>query len=174
VDSQSRRTRPAPLVEQSTSSDFITCIFHERLQRASAAIQHSCQNPTTSSACTVPHPQPQPIPAQQQHRPVLPDSTNQYFELSTATGRVFKHTICYNTVRTPTLCKPDTSDRPLFVFSFNLLNLATPLLSYAVRLVLPIIVPLSSLLCYLYDAVLILTSDILYSLINTFLVSSGI
>jgi hypothetical protein len=41
----------------------------------------------------VPHPQPQPIPAQQQHGPVLPDSTNQYFELSTATGRVFKHTI---------------------------------------------------------------------------------
>jgi hypothetical protein len=24
---------------------------------------------------------------------------------------------CYNTVWTPTLCKPDTSDRPLFVFS---------------------------------------------------------
>jgi hypothetical protein len=38
-------------------------------------------------------PQPQPIPAQQQHGPVLPDSTNQYFELSTATGRVFKHTV---------------------------------------------------------------------------------
>jgi hypothetical protein len=37
-------------------------------------------------------------------------------------------TVCYNMVRTPTLCKPDTSDRPLFVFSFNLLNLATPLL----------------------------------------------
>jgi hypothetical protein len=76
---------------------------------------------------------------------------------------------CYNTVRTPTSCKPDTLDRPLFVFSFNLLNLATPLLSYAVHLVLPIFVLLSSLLCYLYDAILILTSDILYSLINTFL-----
>jgi hypothetical protein len=76
---------------------------------------------------------------------------------------------CYNTVRTPTLCKPDTSDRPLFVFSFNLLNLATPLLSYAVRLVLLIFVLLSSLPCYLYDAVLILTLDILYSLIDTFL-----
>jgi hypothetical protein len=75
---------------------------------------------------------------------------------------------CYNTVRTPTLCKPDTSDRPL-LFSFNLLNLATPLLSYAVRLVLLIFVLLSSLPCYLYDAVLILTSDILYSLIDTFL-----
>jgi hypothetical protein len=75
---------------------------------------------------------------------------------------------CYNTVRTPTLCKPDTSDRPL-LFSFNLLNLATPLLSYAVRLVLLIFVLLSSLSCYLYDAVLILTSDILYSLIDTFL-----
>jgi hypothetical protein len=76
---------------------------------------------------------------------------------------------CYNTVRTPTLCKPDTSDRPLYCFLFNLLNLATSLLSYAVRLVLLILVPLSLLLCYLYDAVLILTSDILYSLINMFL-----
>jgi hypothetical protein len=75
---------------------------------------------------------------------------------------------CYNTVRTPTLCKPDTSDRP-YCFLFNLLNLATPLLSYAVRLVLLIFVLLSSLPCYLYDAVLILTSDILYSLIDTFL-----
>jgi hypothetical protein len=54
-------------------------------------------------------------------------------------------------------------------FLFNLLNLATPLLSYAVRLVLLILVPRSSLPCYLYDAVLILTSDILYSLIDTFL-----
>jgi hypothetical protein len=72
-------------------------------------------------------------------------------------------------VRTPTLCKPDMSDRPLFVLSFNLLNLATPLLSYAVRLVLLIFVLLSSLPCYLYDAVLILTLDILYSLIDTFL-----
>jgi hypothetical protein len=57
----------------------------------------------------------------------------------------------------------------LICFLFNLLNLATPLLSYAVRLVLPILVPLSSLPYYLYDAVLILTSDILYSLIDTFL-----
>jgi hypothetical protein len=71
-------------------------------------------------------------------------------------------------VRTPTLCKPDTSDRPLLFF-FNLLNLATPLLSYAVHLVLLILVLLSSLSCYLYDAVLILTSDIPYSLINMFL-----
>jgi hypothetical protein len=93
VDSQNCRTRPVPLVEQSTSSDFITRIFCERLQRASAAIQRSRQNPTTSSTRTAPHPQPQPIPAQQQHGPVLPDSTNQYFELLTATGRVFKHTI---------------------------------------------------------------------------------
>jgi hypothetical protein len=84
-----------------------------------------------------------------------------YLILLPATG-------CYNTVRTPTLCKPDTSDRPL-LFSFNLLNLATPLLSYAVRLVLLIFVLLSSLPCYLYDAILILTSDILYSLIDTFL-----
>jgi hypothetical protein len=35
-----------------------------------------------------------------------------------------------------------------------------PLLSYAVHLVLLILVPLSSLPCYLYDAILILTSDI--------------
>jgi hypothetical protein len=56
-----------------------------------------------------------------------------------------------------------------YLFSFNLLNLATPLLSYVVRLVLLIFVLLSSLPCYLYDAVLILTSDILYSLIDTFL-----
>jgi hypothetical protein len=60
---------------------------------------------------------------------------------------------CYNTVRTPTLCKPDTSDRPYY-FPFNLLNLATPLTTYTVRLVLLILVPLSLLLCYLYDAVL--------------------
>jgi hypothetical protein len=63
---------------------------------------------------------------------------------------------CYNTVWTPTLCKPDTSDRPYY-FPFNLLNLATPLTTYAVHLVLLILVPLSSLLCYLYDAILILT-----------------
>jgi hypothetical protein len=56
---------------------------------------------------------------------------------------------CYNTVRTPTLCKPDTSDRP-YCFSFYLLNLATPLLSYAVRLVLLTLVPLSLLPCYLF------------------------
>jgi hypothetical protein len=56
-------------------------------------------------------------------------------------------------VWTPTLCKPDTLDRPL-LSSFNLLNLAMPLLSYAVRLVLLILVLLSSLLCYLYDAIL--------------------
>jgi hypothetical protein len=56
-----------------------------------------------------------------------------------------------------------------YCFSFNLLNLATPLLSYAVRLVLFTFVLLSSLPRYLYDAVLILTSDILYSLIDTFL-----
>jgi hypothetical protein len=44
-----------------------------------------------------------------------------------------------------------------------------PLTTYAVRLVLLILVPLSSLLCYLYDTVLILTLNILYSLIDTFL-----
>ena len=33
---------------------------------------------------------------------------------------------CYNTVWTPTLCIPDMSDRHCY-FSFNLLNLATPL-----------------------------------------------
>jgi hypothetical protein len=55
------------------------------------------------------------------------------------------------------------------LFSFNLPNLATPLTTYAVRLVLLIFVPLSSLPCYLYDTVLILTLDILYSLIDTFL-----
>jgi hypothetical protein len=93
VDSQNRRTRPAPLVERSTSSDFITHIFCERLQRAAASIQHSRQNPTTNSTRAASNLQPQPIPAQQQHGPVLPDSTNQYFELSTATGRVFKHTV---------------------------------------------------------------------------------
>jgi hypothetical protein len=93
VDSQNRRTRPAPLVKRSTSSDFITCIFRERLQRAAALIQRSRQNPTTNSTHAASNLQSQPIPAQQQHRPVLPDSTNQYFELSTATGRVFKHTV---------------------------------------------------------------------------------
>jgi hypothetical protein len=42
-------------------------------------------------------------------------------------------------VRTPTLCKPDTSDRPCY-FLFNLINLATPLTTYAVCLVLLIFV----------------------------------
>ena len=59
------------------------------------------------------------------------------------------------TVRTPTLCIPDTSDRPGY-FLFNLLNLATSLLSYAVCLVLLYLVLLSSLPCYAYDATLIL------------------
>jgi hypothetical protein len=72
-------------------------------------------------------------------------------------------------VRTPTLCIPDTSDRPGPFTSFYLLNLATPLLSYLVRLVLLTFVLLSSLPCYLYDTFLILTLDILYSLIGTFL-----
>jgi hypothetical protein len=44
-----------------------------------------------------------------------------------------------------------------------------PLTTYAVCLVLLIFVPLSSLPCYLYDTILILTSDILYSLIDMFL-----
>jgi hypothetical protein len=55
------------------------------------------------------------------------------------------------------------------IFFFNLPNLATPLTTCAVRLVLLIFVLLSLLPCYLYDAILILTSDILYSLIDTFL-----
>jgi hypothetical protein len=59
-------------------------------------------------------------------------------------------------VRTLTLCKPDTSDRPCY-FLFNLPNLATPLTTYAVHLVLLIFVLLSLLPCYLHDAVLILT-----------------
>jgi hypothetical protein len=75
---------------------------------------------------------------------------------------------CYNTVRTPTLCKPDTLDRPCY-FLFNLLNLAMPLTTYAVHLVLLIFVLLSSLPCYSYNAILILTSDIPYSLIDMFL-----
>jgi hypothetical protein len=53
--------------------------------------------------------------------------------------------MCYNTVWTPTLCKPDTLDRPCY-FLFNLLNLAMPLTTYAVRLVLLILVPFH---CYL-------------------------
>jgi hypothetical protein len=93
VDSQNCRTKPAPLVEQSTSSDLITRIFHERLQRAVASIQRSRQNPTVNGTRAASNLQLQPIPAQQQHGLVLPDSTNQYFELSTATGRVFKHTV---------------------------------------------------------------------------------
>jgi hypothetical protein len=56
-------------------------------------IQRSGQNPTTNGTHAASNPQLQPIPAQQQHGLVLPDSTNQYFELSTATGRVFKHTV---------------------------------------------------------------------------------
>jgi hypothetical protein len=44
-----------------------------------------------------------------------------------------------------------------------------PLTTYVVRLVLLIFVLLSSLPCYSYNAVLILTSDIPYSLIDTFL-----
>jgi hypothetical protein len=71
-------------------------------------------------------------------------------------------------VRTPTLCKPDMSDRPHY-FLFNLPNLAMPLTTYVAHLVLLIFVLLSSLPCYLYDAVLILTLDICYALIDTFL-----
>ena len=50
------------------------------------------------------------------------------------------------------------SQTGLVIFSSNLLNLATPLLSYVVHLVLLSFVLLSSLPCYLYDAILILTS----------------
>jgi hypothetical protein len=57
---------------------------------------------------------------------------------------------------------------PIIFLSTYLIK-ATPLLSYVVHLVLLIIVLFSSLPCYLYDAVLILTSDTLYSLIDTFL-----
>jgi hypothetical protein len=57
------------------------------------SIQRSRQNPTANGTHAASNSQPQPIPAQQQHGLVLPDSTNQYFELSKATGRVFKHTI---------------------------------------------------------------------------------
>ena len=42
-------------------------------------------------------------------------------------------------------------------FSTYIPNLAMPLLSYVVRLVLLLFVLLSSLPCYIYDAVLILT-----------------
>ena len=49
------------------------------------------------------------------------------------------------------------SQTGLVIFSFNLLNLAMPLLSYAACLVLLSFVLLSSLPCYLYDAILILT-----------------
>ena len=49
------------------------------------------------------------------------------------------------------------SQTGLVIFLFNLLNLATPLLSYVVHLVLLSFVLLSSLPCYKYDAVLILT-----------------
>ena len=59
-------------------------------------------------------------------------------------------------VWTPTLCNPDELDRPCY-FLFNPLNLATPLLSYAVHLVLLLLVLLSSLPCYVYDTILILT-----------------
>ena len=61
------------------------------------------------------------------------------------------------TVRTPTLCIPDTSDRPGPFISFYLLNLAMPLLSYLVRLVLLTFVLLSLLLCYVYNPFLIPT-----------------
>ena len=47
--------------------------------------------------------------------------------------------------------------RQALLFSFNLLNPATPLLSHAVRLVLLLFVLLSSLPCYTYDAILIST-----------------
>ena len=49
------------------------------------------------------------------------------------------------------------SQTGLVIFLFNLLNLATPLLSYVVHLVLLSFVLLLSLPCYIYDAILILT-----------------
>ena len=49
------------------------------------------------------------------------------------------------------------SQTGLVIFLFILLNLAMPLLSYAVHLVLLFFVLLSSLPCYIHDAVLILT-----------------
>ena len=60
------------------------------------------------------------------------------------------------TVWTPTWCNPDQLDRPCY-FLFNLLNLATPLLSYVVHLALLFFVLLLLLPCYLYDAILIHT-----------------
>ena len=49
------------------------------------------------------------------------------------------------------------SQTGLVIFSFHLLNLAMPLLSYVVCLVLLSFVLLSSLPCYVYDTILILT-----------------
>ena len=69
--------------------------------------------------------------------------------------RSCKHTVTI-TVRTPYIMQSWLVGQAL-LFSFNLLNLATPLLSYVVHLVLLSFVLLSSLPCNLYDAVLILT-----------------
>jgi hypothetical protein len=40
-----------------------------------------------------------------------------YVEVHSQGGIISFDDDCYNTVRTPTLCKPDKLDRPLFVFS---------------------------------------------------------
>jgi hypothetical protein len=92
VDSHNSRTRPTPVAEQSNSTDFITHIFRERLQRAAVMLQHSCPKTSSHNTHATPSVHPQPIPAQQQHGPVLPDCTRQYIKQSTLTGRVFRHT----------------------------------------------------------------------------------
>ena len=60
------------------------------------------------------------------------------------------------TVRTPCIMQSWLVGQAL-LFSFYLLNLATPLLSYAVCLVLLLFVLLMLLPCYFYNAVFILT-----------------
>jgi hypothetical protein len=92
VDPHNNRTRPAPVAERSNSTDFITRIFCKRLQRAAAMLQRSHLKTSSCNTHTTPSAHLQPIPAQQQHGPVLPDCTRQYIEHSTLTGRVFRHT----------------------------------------------------------------------------------
>jgi hypothetical protein len=92
VDPQNSRTRPAPVAERSNSTDFITHIFRERLQRAAATLQRSRPNLSSSKSRAAPSANLQPIPAQQQHEPVLPDHAREYIEQLTLTGRVLRHT----------------------------------------------------------------------------------
>ena len=83
---------------------------------------------------------------------IVTDNSTPYI----ATLKVLRHCYCYNHGADSYIMQ-SWLVRQALLFSFNLLNLAMPLLSYAVRLVLLLFVLLLPLPCYIYDAILIPT-----------------